>query len=381
MVMQFGNVTSWWIVGTALVMGCGAQGGAAPDEEEVARASRSRAVEVVADPATCSAHGECQSEVCDRSAASPSGPGACVAEAAVVYVDGGARPACQTGDGSRTRPVCDVASAIPLVSGSRYAIRVYPGRYFNFGISNRSVRVFGPGDGTAVFGDEDTSTAARISDGARVVLDGIDLTGGTQTGVTCSGASLTLVRGSAEGIGPGIRATDCELEVDRIRARGIRGGLVIAGAGSYRVTNSFFEGGDLPGVVFSGSGTGIFRFNTVLASGEITPGGIDCGASPRLIEDSIVVENFAAAGAQTTGACSHQRVVVGSGDPRTDAGLRKGDPELDADGRLLDTAANRACCIDQGARFVPSLYRDFFGTPRPQGASNDIGAHELVASP
>jgi hypothetical protein len=82
--------------------------------------------------------------------------------------------------------------------------------------------------------------------------------------------------------------------------------------------------------------------------------------------------------AQTVGACTHQRVVVGSGDTRPDPGLIKIDPDLDPQGRLVDTPADRACCIDRGERYVPSLYRDFFGTSRPQGESNDIGAHELV---
>jgi hypothetical protein len=70
--------------------------------------------------------------------------------------------------------------------------------------------------------------------------------------------------------------------------------------------------------------------------------------------------------------------VVGAGDTRADAGLIKIDPDLDAQGRLLSTPAGAACCVDRGERFVSSLYRDFFGTPRPQGSSNDIGAHELA---
>ena len=92
-----------------------------------------------------------------------------------------------------------------------------------------------------------------------------------------------------------------------------------------------------------------------------------------------MVNNFpAAGGAQTVGACTHRRVVVGSADTRTLPGLIRLDPELDADGRLLDTSANAACCIDRGAPVLPpALRHDFYGTPRPQGRSNDIGAHEV----
>jgi hypothetical protein len=188
------------------------------------------------------------------------------------------------------------------------------------------------------------------------------------------------VRGSSHSDLNGILATDCTLVVDRVRAGGlIRSGLAIAGTGSYEITNSYFKGGDFQAVVFSGASTGTFRFNTVTGGGEIRPGGIDCGSTPRAIEDSIVVGNVPAAErAQTVGACLHQRVVVGSWDRRVNPDLIRIDPDLDPQGRLSDTPANAACCIDQGASSMPGPERDFFGTPRPQGPGNDIGAHELV---
>jgi hypothetical protein len=197
--------------------------------------------------------------------------------------------------------------------------------------------------------------------------------------MVCDGASVKVRRGSVRGDNYGIRATNCALELDRVRAGGlIQSGLRIAGTGSYRITNSYFSGGDSQAVVFDGSSTGTFQFNTVVGGGELRPGGIECGTTERVIRDSIVVGSFpAAGGAQTVGACKHQRVVVGGGDTRPDPELIKIDPALDPAGRLLETPASLACCIDRGARYVSSLYRDFFGTPRPQRASNDIGAHEL----
>jgi hypothetical protein len=326
----------------------------------------------------CFAHDQCRSDVCDQGAATPMGPGACVPESSVNYVDASARPACETGDGSRTNPVCEIRDAIPRAIGARYAIRVYPGYYRPFGATDRTFWVFGPGNGTAIVGEEDLTAGARIRAGARVVLDGLDFGVHVLTGVVCEGASLKVLRGRVQGDYQGIRATDCDLIIDRVRARGaILSGLVVAGTGTYRVSNSYFSGGDHQAVVFSGSSTGKFLFNTVTRGGELHPGGIDCGTSPRTIRDSIVVGSFPAAdGAQTIGACTHQRVVVGSGDLRTDPGLIYLDPELDAEGRLLATPANDACCIDKGARYVSSLYRDFFGTPRFCGTSNDIGAHE-----
>lgn len=328
----------------------------------------------------CAAHGQCESDVCDRGAATPLGSGACVPEASVVYVDARApRPDCFAADGTRATPVCDFRTAVPLAVGARYAIRVAPGLYFPFVLGGATISVFGPGDGSAVVGEEDNSRAVGIASGSRVVFDGMDFGNAVLTGITCDGSSLKVLHGTVRGDSVGIRSTDCDLELDQVRVIGSnRSGLMLAGTGTYRITNSYFSSGDRPPVVFSGSASGLFAFNTVTGGGEIEPGGIDCGTTSRMIQDSIVLGRPAAGGAQTVGACSHERVVVGSGDTRSDPGLIAIDPDLDPQGRLLDTPADRACCIDRGAGDVPSLDRDFFGTPRPQGPSNDIGAHELV---
>ena len=386
-----------WVIGAALVLGCGTEdeldaGAAARASSEQALTSASCTQEsdctgglacIDATCRPCSGHAQCESDVCNQGAATSMGPGACLPEAAVVYVDAGTRPACETGDGSRADPLCGIRDAIPRAIGVRYAIRVYPGYYFPFFANDRTFSVFGPGDGSAVVGDEDISAGATISGRySRVVIDGLDFRVGVYTGVVCEGASVKVVRGSVRGDSYGIRAINCALTVDRVRAGGgTRSGLTIAGTGSYLITNSYFSGGDAQAVVFDGSSTGTFQFNTVVGGGDRRPGGIECGTTARVIRDSLVVGSFSAAGgAQTVGACNHRRVVVGSEDTRLDPELIKIDPDLAPEGRLLETPANFACCIDRGARYVSSLYRDFFGTPRPQGASNDIGAHELPRS-
>lgn len=328
-------------------------------------------------PLWCTAHDQCASDTCDRDAAPGAILGMCVPAAAVVYVDRAA-PACETGDGSRAAPVCEISAALSRITPGRRAIRVYPGHYFPFAASAITVRVFGPGDGTAIVGEEDIGAGVRVTSGARVLLDGLTFATSVRTGVLCDTSELKLVRGEARGDNLGISAIDCALVVDRVRASGLfRAGLSIAG-GTYRVTNSYFRGGDRPAVVFTGAATGTFAFNTVAGGGEISPGGIDCGTSSRLITDSIVYGNFpAAGGAQTIGACTHARVVVGTGDTRPVLGLIRLDPDLDDDGRLRDTPQNHACCIDRGGPLVWSARRDYDGTPRPQGPHSDIGAHEL----
>jgi N-acetylneuraminic acid mutarotase len=327
----------------------------------------------------CSGHSECASDVCDVHAATNLGPGACIPESDVVYVRAFGGPFCASGDGTRANPACSIAFGVPLAVGIRYALRVYPGRYFPFGIANRTVFVFGPRDGSAVVGEEDTSTAFRIEQGARVVLDGVDFDNSVGTGLVIEDSDVQVRNATVKGDSRGIRSTNSTLEIDRVRAIGHSlNALQVEDSGSYRITNSYFQGGGFAAVRFIGSSTGRFLFNTVTNNdGTNEPGGIDCGTTPRVIQDSIVVHNAAApGGAQTVGACIHRRVVVGSADTRDDTGLIKIDPDLDAQGRLTDSSANDACCIDRGARFVSSLYRDFFGTPRPQGASNDIGAFE-----
>jgi hypothetical protein len=347
-------------------------------EEEAAFFEQASSLDPALLPASCDEHADCESDVCNRDAFF--GRGACVAESRVVYVEDLGGPGCATGDGSRADPACEIRRGAELAVGGKDTVRVYSGSYFNLGAAGDTIRFFGSGADTVIVGEEDNGAAARISGGARVLLDGFTFARSVRNGINCADSTLRVVRSQAIGDLNGIVSTNCTLTLDRVRVSGsTRSGLTIAGTGRYRITNSYFSGGDIQGVVFSGSDTGTFRFNTVRGGGEISPGGIDCGTVPRVIEDSIVAGNFPAeAGAQTVGACTHRRVVVGSRDTRTLPGLIKLDPELDAEGRLLDTPANAACCIDRAARFVFGVDEDFFGTRRPQGRGNDIGAHELA---
>jgi hypothetical protein len=149
---DYGKIVVAWIGSVALALGCGAQddsrGGLGdgddvswPEDTDVQafRAALTACTQESDCPSglaclagacqPCAAHRECQSDVCDRYAATGLGPGACIQQADVVYADAAARPACETGDGTRSDPVCSIRAAIPLAVGNRYAVRVYPGHY------------------------------------------------------------------------------------------------------------------------------------------------------------------------------------------------------------------------------------------------------------
>jgi hypothetical protein len=251
----------------------------------------------------CTAHAQCESDVCDLYAATSLGPGGCLRQADVVYVDAAARPACEGGDGTRANPVCEISGAIPFVVANRFAIRVYPGTYRPFGATDRTFFVYGPGDGSAVVGEEDIASGVRLLR-SRVVLDGLDIGVHVLTGVRAEDSDVQVRRAGVRGDSQGIAVLGGGLFVDRVRAGGLTGcGLRIGGTGRYDVRNSYFTGGDLPAVLFEG-GTGRFRFNSVLGGGEIRPGGIDCGAAARAIQDSIVIGNFPGPDGAQTGPAS-----------------------------------------------------------------------------
>lgn len=326
----------------------------------------------------CARHGQCDSDVCDRYAATSAGLGRCYTSDQVLYVDRAAD--CAVSDGSRPRPFCEPQDAVPRAVGPKFVIRVYPGTYRSILVSDRAVFVFGEQDGSSALGDEDVGGPRVTGAHGRMVLDGLRIINFNNVARCDAGAELQLRDIHSNGTLNGVRATDCLLFMDRVRINGVAFtfDLRVDGATRYRVSNSYFLGPTLSaGVIFSDASRGRFLFNTVVGTGENGGGGVSCGATPRLLEDSIVAENTTASGSQLVGACALRKVVVGSADSTTDPGAIKLDPVLNPDSTLPDSPANAACCIDQGDRYVSSLRTDFFGHPRPQGASNDIGAQEV----
>jgi len=332
--------------------------------------------------APCVHHADCASDVCDVYARTPYGLGRCVPEATVVYVDV-RRANCATGNGSRTAPVCTITQGLALTCTKKPAVRVYPGLYLPFGVSNRTVALYGPaGEGGDAEVTEEDVGGVGVRDGAHVIIDGFVLGRHSTVGLRCQGASSVDVRRSQllADVGTGFNATSCSVTLDRDRLSGSFRAMTLDSS-SYAITNSVFSDTGTTAIVLRNS-HGTFAFNTVVRnggdSGAPTAGAIDCGTTPVLLKDTIIAENRLSVpeGSQLTGECRLRRVVVGSRDATREPGAIHLDPDLD-DYRLPRDTANLACCIDHGPRRSP-VHFDFDGTRRPQGPRLDLGAFEAI---
>ena len=131
----------------------------------------------------------------------------------------------------------------------------------------------------------------------------------------------------------------------------------------------------------------LIRFNTIAYNGRqpsARVGGIQCRPllmSKSVVNNNIFFGNLTVAASQISYAdgCAFVDTVVGSADSCAEQGLRKNNPEFDANFALSDSAANRTCCIDQVTQPVGEIYPllDLKYLTRPSGKSYDIGAFEL----
>jgi hypothetical protein len=332
----------------------------------------------------CARHGDCGSDVCDVYRPTGFGPGRCIPEASVLYVD---QNVCEpgAGDGSRAAPFCAINEAVARADEARFAVRVYPGLYFPFGVAEKQVAVYGsdPGDEPVEVTEEDVS-GVQISGGARVVLDGLVLGRHSRFGVRCIGtsgppaASTSVdVRRSEvlSDVGTAFIASACNVRLDRNVVAGLFGSMQLTDT-LYLVTNSVFTGSSERPAISLNGGEGRFFLDTVTGNGDpdVQPPTIAC-LTPALIEDSIVFGNATSrTGSQFDGDCRLRRTVVGSADPIESPGAIHKDPDLDGFD-LPVTPANLDCCIDRAPTRL-LIRRDLEGTRRPQGARFDIGADE-----
>jgi hypothetical protein len=228
-----------------------------------------------------------------------------------------------------------------------------------------------------------------VSGGSTTVnLDGIEITGGSagEDGIYCQngsvGPSLRVRRSFIHDVvgGAGINASKCKVTLERNQiGPGNAGGGIALSAVQYSIANNFVVGnGNVgPGVSFSGacselSGGFGFKHNTVAKNLTLAGvSGISCNASSMTpIVNSIVWSNGSSDTGGGTGCMltstntSMAPDFVDSSNPAT--------YDFHLNGK---TTANNACCIDKIS--TSTVTNDYDGRSRPQGASWDIGAHEV----
>jgi hypothetical protein len=131
----------------------------------------------------------------------------------------------------------------------------------------------------------------------------------------------------------------------------------------------------------------LIRFNTIAYNGRQASsrvGGLRCALGPSskpVVSNNILFGNLAVGASQILfgEGCAFANTVVGSADSCAEQGLRKNNPEFDDNFLLKDSAANRACCIDQVMPATGETYPvyDLLYRKRPSGMSYDIGGLEL----
>lgn len=364
----------------------------------------------------CSADSECTSEVCDTSA------GTCVDEANVVY----ASPAGMDSAACTHADPCSITHAVAVAGPTRNTVKLAPGNYVaNLTISNKAVRMLGVGTTiTAGAG----STGFEINDGADVTIIGVNITNlntsSAGTAIQCekvaSGSTpkLSLQQVTIDAMGMGLLTYPCTVTMLQVTSKlrdpsryqiyaiapsvvnidrssfDVGNGLATVGSGGViSVRNSIISNMNLTGTesaLIGGSflgdstvGTATATFTTFVnaplrcpASGtpSCVAGGVSVGVCVR---DSILLSTNGTDVA-TGGPC---QVYYSIAMPQIGS-LTGFNNLVNVDPRLADVAhhnfalTSSSPAIDAAETQAIDPF-DFLGVPRPQGASNDMGAFEF----
>lgn len=350
---------------------------------------------------SCKTSVDCQSKLC-------SADGSCAPLAEVLYVDN-KNGTCTGIDhkGTIDDGFCTLRDAVlAATTGGKTLISVMPSTkaYSALKLSSAdgitSLTIAGGGSSPTETRIEGQSGehAISVSGGGNklaLTLRNLDLQGGTgkTSGIACdTSAELTLsgVRIHDSG-SDGLSASNCTIRADASQIFSNKStGLSLTGS-QYTLTNLMIWSNTVSGISFGGGSSGTMRFLTVYGNGTQTSSGtpgIDCGASPLLVEHSIVFDNLARSSGgtisldqQLTG-CMLSNVVTN--DKSTASGTYKttiefvnsvGDPSSIDLHLVRDSAKNRDCCVDKIAQ--TPVQTDFDGSARPKGPAADIGAHEV----
>ena len=327
-------------------------------------------------------------------------------------------------------PVCNLTRAFTLArdTGRRY-IRVLGANYdpVNAPISYANFSFIGaPGKSYPTMATmKGRGLLFDVRDTGRLTIEQLDMTEQNvdTTALICTGNGIdkvaglwlwrSIVRGSTTpaflgASKPAISLNDCSTRIEQniigvtqlseatmpSMAPAHGGGISISDKGQntktgYNIENNLIAGNISTAIdlLSSLSPRVLIRFNTVAYNGRQSSGrvgGISCRPlvmSKAVVSNNIFFGNLTVAASQISYAdgCAFADTVVGSADSCAEQGLRKNNPEFDANFALSDSTANRTCCIDQVTPAVGESYPllDLRYLTRPSGKSYDIGAFEL----
>ncbi|MCS6915967.1 MAG: choice-of-anchor Q domain-containing protein [Myxococcales bacterium] len=339
----------------------------------------------------CASGLDCHSGICRPD-------GSCGSAADTIFVDNknGTCDATRTHAGTAQDPLCDVQAGVDRARVERKPyVRVagsktpYPPVTVN-ATSMADLLIAGVPTGTdlpVLRGDSAALSVVGAATRVAVAAQGLDFASDNADGVVCDQRTgtvmpeLTLRRSRIlRAARVGLVASRCRLVVDGLLVtQGSQGGLRLSNA-AYVVQNIMVLRNLGPGVFIEAAQMGsTIRFATIGYNAFFGPApGVDCNNQPFLVEHSIVVNNVGSS-SQFRG-CRLINVVTGSemimgGTAKNPEFVRAEEP---LDLHLKPSAANQDCCIDKVPMAMGLPTHDIDGTPRPQGAAWDIGAHEVV---
>lgn len=340
----------------------------------------------------CTEHAECTGSACDIAT------GACFPVEHALWVD--AAGGCDDdGAGSEAAPLCTISAALARVSADKPRAILVRGATYSDPLAvpaNSLVAILRVG-ATAVAIAGPGSESLRVDAGARVYLDGLEVSGNTQgSGIGCTGAEVwvdhTLIRQQAQS---GLAAENCTL---RLRAavltKNIGEGLFLAG-GEARLENVFVtDNGDKNiadnprgGLALAGGAAAELVYTTLYGNSAFIGGGYSIDCDPDAGEESLTIRNsiafnftgystFNCEGAEEV---THSAISAASDDPNDDntgvttvenSMLMAPDPKLPGVYRpKKDTKL-----VEVGVHAVGDPDRDFEGDPRPTDGPGFPGA-------
>ncbi|MCS6912566.1 MAG: right-handed parallel beta-helix repeat-containing protein [Myxococcota bacterium] len=340
--------------------------------------------------AGCREGSDCESRICqaDRS---------CAPTSDVIYVDNRGGRCTGVHAGTLADPLCTTREGLEAAARTgKGKIYLFPSSapYEAVVLESRTLSLYGPGGfaGQTARIEGSGGSAVSVRYAGRVVLDGLELSGGAASTLSCqagmgSTPQVTVLRSRLrDSAQSGVYSQGCHVIVMRSALYGHRSrGVTSESGGDLLIENCFIIYNNQGGVRIS-SGTGRVRFSTLVYNG--LPGGIggvECGSSggTKVIEGSILVNNGRpVGGSQVSSACRLVRSAIDEDAvPNGSENRLHANPDFVGfqDFRLRRGAGSNACCIDQldGVPGVADVEVDIDGTPRPQGPRWDIGGHEV----